>query len=314
MIPQANVESFVERYKAESEAIGLSFFEWTVGLAFDHFRSEEVDVAVIEVGMGGRLDSTNVITPQLSIITNIGWDHMQFLGDSLDKIAKEKAGIIKRGQPVVVGRSQRETEGVFRSIALKLDAPISFADQQFPMDIPESPLTAGYQSENVQTVLIAAQTLQQLGWNIREAHIVAGFKHVMHNTGLRGRWETLSEAPLVICDVGHNVEGITGATQQLARVRKGTLYLILGFVADKDVKQLLSLFPKDATYLLTAPAIPRALSIADLSELATGMKIKHDLFHGVADAYSAALEWAKPEDTIFVGGSTFVVADLLAAL
>jgi len=314
MIPEADVIKFVAQYKDSCEEMGLSFFEWTVGLAFDHFRSYEVDVAVIEVGMGGRLDSTNVVQPELSVITNIGMDHTQFLGDTLDKIAKEKAGIIKRGKPVVIGRSQRETEGVFRGIALQLDSAIAFADQQFPLDVPESALTGTYQTENFQTVLIAIAELKRLGWNITKYQIEAGFKNVMTNTGLRGRWETIQEEPRVICDVGHNTEGIKHVVQQLSKERKGRLHLILGFVTDKDAKELLSLFPKDAEYLLTAPSIPRALSITDLSEMATEMGIKHDLFHQVRDAYSAALKSTDPGDTIFVGGSTFVVADLLAAI
>ncbi len=314
MIPQEDVIKFVSQYKDPCEEMGLSFFEWTVGLAFDYFRTNEVDIAVIEVGMGGRLDSTNVVQPELSVITNIGMDHTQFLGESLDKIAKEKAGIIKRGKPVVIGRSQRETEGIFRGIALQLDSAIAFADQQFPMGVPDSALTGTYQTENFQTALIALEELKRLSWNITENHIEAGFKNVLTNTGLRGRWETIQEEPRVICDVGHNAEGINHMVQQLAKESRGRLYLILGFVADKDAKELLSMFPKDAEYLLTAPTIPRALPITDLSEMATEMGVKHDLFHQVRDAYSTALKSAGPGDTIFVGGSTFVVADLLTAI
>lgn len=314
MIPEQAVVAFVEQYKAQFDPLGLSFFEWSVGLAFDHFRSSAVDIAVVEVGMGGRLDSTNVLTPELSVITNIGLDHMQFLGGTLDKIAKEKAGIIKRGIPVVIGRSQRETEGIFRGIALQLDAPIAFADQQFPMDVPPSSLKGKYQHENFQTVLISIDQLRQGRWDISDEHIALGFQKVMENTGLRGRWEVIQENPRVICDVGHNKEGIAYIVEQLASERSGTLHLILGFVEDKNVRELLSMFPKDAEYLLSAPSIPRALPLTDLSELATGMGIKHDLFHRVPDAYKAAIKSASKDDTIFVGGSTFVVADFLASI
>jgi dihydrofolate synthase/folylpolyglutamate synthase len=314
MIPKAEVVSFVDTYKEQFESIGLSFFEWTVGLAFHHFRTQEVDVAVVEVGMGGRLDSTNVVTPDLSVITNIDLDHTQFLGDTLAKIAKEKAGIIKKGRPVVVGRSQRETEGIFRSIALQLDAPIAFADQQFPMDAPASDLQGPYQSENFLTALISIDELRRHGYDIPSEAVDRGFASVKKNTGLRGRWEVLQENPRVICDVGHNEEGLKHTVQQLEKISDGNLYLILGFVSDKDVKKILSLFPKGAKYHLTAPTIPRAFPLTDLSEIATDMGIKHDLYHQVKDAYSSMMKEAGEKDTVFVGGSTFVVADLLAFL
>ena len=314
MISENEVVEFVEAYKEAFEAIDLSFFEWSVGLAFHHFKKEQVDVVVLEVGMGGRLDSTNVVDPVLSVITNIGMDHTQFLGDTAALIAREKAGIIKKNRPVVIGKSQRETEGIFRKIALEKDARITFADQQFPMDVPSTPLTGAYQDENFQTVLIACEELVALGWKIEEQHITRGFANVIKNTGLRGRWEVLQEAPRVICDVGHNKEGLGFSARQVVQENKGKLFLILGFVNDKNVDELLPLFPADATYLLTAPSIPRAMPITDLSETATRLGIKHDLYHGVSDAYASALKRAKKEDTIFIGGSTFVVADLLKYL
>lgn len=314
MISENEVVEFVDAYKEAFEAIDLSFFEWSVGLAFHHFKKEQVDVVVLEVGMGGRLDSTNVVDPALSVITNIGMDHTQFLGDTVALIAREKAGIIKKSRPVVIGKSQRETEGIFRKIALEKDARITFADQQFPMDVPPTPLTGAYQAENFQTVLIACEELVTLGWNIEEQHITLGFANVIKNTGLRGRWEVLQAAPRVICDVGHNKEGLGFSAGQLKRENKGKLFLILGFVNDKNVDELLPLFPADATYLLTAPSIPRAMPLTDLSEAATRLGIKHDLYHGVHDAYASAMKRATKEDTIFIGGSTFVVADLLKHL
>lgn len=314
MIPEEEVVSFVEKYRSQFEEIQLSFFEWTVGLAFSHFIEKKVDIAVIEVGMGGRLDSTNVVKPDLSVITNIGYDHTKFLGATLDKIATEKAGIIKRMVPVVVGRSQRETEGIFRSIALKLDAPIAFADQQFPAEVPATPLGGPYQSENHQTALIAVQELVKVGWNISTANINDGFANVLDNTKIRGRWELLQQNPNVICDVAHNQEGLQFVVDQLAKESFDQLHLVLGFVDDKNVSELLDLFPKKAKYYLSSPSIPRAFPLTDLSELATSKGITHGLYHPVFDGYKSALKAAQPGDLVFVGGSTFVVADLLAGL
>lgn len=314
MIPQAEVTAFVEAFKDTFEPLQLSFFEWSVGLAFHHFRKEQVDIAIVEVGMGGRLDSTNVIVPELALITNIGMDHAQFLGDTLSKIAQEKAGIIKPNVPVVIGRSQRETEGVFRKTALGLDAPITFADQQFPMDLPSCPLKGGYQKENFQGVLVAVDCLVKQGWKIEEAHIEAGFEHVLENTGLRGRWEVLQSSPKVICDVGHNMEGIERLMSQLSAECEGQLHLVLGFVNDKHIGDILDLLPRDAKFYFCQANIPRALPIDRLQQAADEKRIEHQAFPEVWAAYQAAMAKSVANDTVFVGGSTFVVADLLASL
>lgn len=315
MIPEKDVMSFVDEYRSKFEPLDLSFFEWSVGLAFHHFVREKVDIAVIEVGMGGRLDSTNVVKPLLSVITNIGMDHTQFLGDSLPRIAAEKAGIIKKNTPVVIGQTHRETEGVFRRIAINADAPIVFADQQFPMDVPGCPLKGVYQMENFQTALITIEQLREQGWNIPDDAIQKGFANVLTNTGLRGRWEIISESPLVICDVAHNKPGIEVVAGQLKAESEGKkMHLVLGFVSDKDVKGMLAMFPGEAEYYLSQPFIPRALPIEELSAAARELKISHRTFTTVKEAYEAALAKAAPDDLVFVGGSNFVVADLLSAV
>lgn len=315
MIPEKDVMSFVDEYRSRFEPLDLSFFEWSVGLAFHHFVREKVDIAVVEVGMGGRLDSTNVVKPLLSVITNIGMDHTQFLGDSLPRIAAEKAGIIKKNTPVVIGQTHRETEGVFRRIAINADAPIVFADQQFPMDVPGCPLKGVYQMENFQTALITIEQLREQGWNIPDDAIQKGFANVLTNTGLRGRWEIISESPLVICDVAHNKPGIEVVAGQLKAESEGKkMHLVLGFVSDKDVKGMLAMFPGEAEYYLSQPSIPRALPIEELAAAARGLKISHRTFTTVKEAYEAALAKAAPDDLVFVGGSNFVVADLLSAV
>lgn len=314
VIPQDDIIRFVGQYQNPFETLQLSFFEWSVGLAFEHFRQAEVDIAIVEVGMGGRLDSTNVITPELSIITNIGMDHSQFLGDNLTQIAREKGGIIKPGVPVVVGQSHRETEGIFRKLALVQDATIAFADQQFPMDVPPCPLKGNYQKENFQTALISIDQLRQRGMEISDEHIKEGFANVVSNTGLRGRWETLRTHPKVICDVGHNREGIEHIADQLANTPHHDMHLVLGFVSDKEVIDLLKLFPENTSLYLCQPSIPRAMPIDRLAGTADQIGLKFKSFKSVPEAYQAALSAAHTDDLVFVGGSTFVVADLLAHL
>lgn len=310
-ISEEAVTRFVTDHKADFEKLELSFFEWNVGLAFEYFALSEVDIAIVEVGMGGRLDSTNVVNPELSIITNIGMDHNQFLGETLARIAMEKGGIIKRNVPTVIGKSQRETEGVFRKMALQLDAPIVFADQFFPHDIPPCPLTGIYQLENFQTALTAIERLQAIGWKIKPEDIVSGFQNVVQNTNLRGRWEKLQDKPLVLCDVGHNIDGLKAIVDQLSKTPYHDLHLVLGFVSDKNVGEALSLFPKDANLYLCEPDVPRALPIGRLTKVADEMNLKFQAFNSVKMAYSQARKTAHSEDLIFVGGSTFVVADLL---
>lgn len=314
VISEKAVVDFVTEHKQTFESIDLSFFEWTVGLAFQQFADQEVDIAIIEVGMGGRLDSTNVITPQLSIITNIGWDHTQFLGDTLEKIAGEKAGIIKEEVPVLIGKTQTETAPVFIERAKALRTPVVFADKQKMVPVLESDLRGKYQAENFQTVLVACAWLGGLGWKITPAAAKAGLGNVKRNSGLRGRWEVLQENPRVICDVGHNREGITHITEQLEKTPHKTLHLVLGFVSDKDVKDILSLFPSTATFYLCQASIPRAMDVEELAALATELDLNSKSFPDVTTAYQAALENAQKEDLVFVGGSTFVVADLLREL
>ncbi|GAB5539862.1 MAG: folylpolyglutamate synthase/dihydrofolate synthase family protein [Salibacteraceae bacterium] len=311
MISEEVVIAFVSVHQSKFEDMNLSFFEWTVGLAFEHFASQKVDIAIVEVGMGGRLDSTNVISPELSIITNIGNDHSQFLGDSLAQIAMEKAGIIKRQAPVVVGRSQRETEGVFRKVSLDREAPITFADQQFPDDIPPSSLKGLYQRENFQTVVIAIEKLRELGWKLTESALTDGFQKVVSNTGLRGRWEVINERPTVVTDVAHNTEGLTYIFDQLRRTPYHDLHLVLGFVNDKNVSEILNLLPEGAFLYLTQPDIPRAMPIDRLKQLATDADLRFEAFNNVSMAVESAKSKAIADDLIFVGGSTFIVADLL---
>lgn len=312
MISEQSVVDFVENHRKDFESISLSFFEWSVGLAFEHFKNQKVDIAVVEVGMGGRLDSTNVITPILSVITNIGLDHTQYLGESLTQIAREKGGIIKPKVPVVIGQSHRETEGVFRKIALALDSSIVFADQQFPQMVPENPLGGDYQKENFQTVLIALEVLERHGWKIPKDAIQNGFFSVISNTGLRGRWEIIQQDPLVIADVAHNIDGLRSIVAQLNAFKWPKVHFVLGFVSDKEVGDILRLFPKIANYYLCQPNIPRAMPIERLKGLADQANIKYDSFETVQDAVHAAIGKAMKDDIVYVGGSTFVVADLLS--
>ena len=311
MISEEKVVEFVSKHKSSFETLQLSFFEWTVGLAFDFFANEKVDIAIIEVGMGGRLDSTNVVNPELAIITNIGTDHSQFLGDTPDKIAKEKAGIIKPNTPTIIGRSQRETEGVFRKIALQRDAPLIFADQQFPDEIPSSPLNGAYQKENFQTVVISCEKLDRLGWKTNSENISRGFQNVLTNTGLRGRWELIQNNPPIICDIAHNVEGIEIVFKQLKTTPFHDLHIILGFVNDKNVKDILELVPKDAKLYLCEPNIPRAMPIERLSQIARDVDLNFNAYKNVLEATTVARSKAISDDLIFIGGSTFIVADLL---
>lgn len=314
MVLQQEVVTFVDRYREAFEKIGLSFFEWSVGLAFQYFSDQKVEVAVVETGMGGRLDSTNVITPDLSIITNIGLDHTQFLGNTFAAIAAEKAGIIKKHVPVVIGKTQSETKAVFEEKSRAMSAEIYFADAVPLQEFPPSPLKGSYQKENFQTVLTAVSILQKNSYDIPDTAIPKGFGRVIENTGLRGRWETLQEKPRVICDVGHNKAGLAHVTEQLKKEPAGQLHLVLGFVSDKSVGEILGLFPKDAWFYFCQPSVPRRMPVEELVPVAEGFGLRFSTFQSVGEAYHAALGSANADDVIFIGGSTFVVADLLAAL
>lgn len=335
MIPKEDVVEFVRRWKASGSPLHPSFFELTMMMAFDWFAKRHVDYAVIEVGMGGRLDSTNIITPQMCVITNISNDHTQFLGDTLVKIASEKAGIIKAGIPVVVGEGDGDVRKVFADKAAACGAPATFAEESPRLrSISENPewgweciskegefrlpLAGDYQKKNINTVLNAIDVLRDCGVEVSDGSVVAGIENVETLTGLRGRWTRIQERPLVIADTGHNIAGITYNMGQLRRIlesRKGaTLRIVIGFVADKEIDKILRVLPADAEYYITNAQIPRALPAADLQERFIQAGLDGKVFDTVARAYSAASDDARENDVIFIGGSTFIVADFLASL
>jgi dihydrofolate synthase/folylpolyglutamate synthase len=310
MIPKKNVSEFVEKHKPFFESNQLSFFEMTVGLAFDYFRSEKVDIAIIEVGMGGRLDSTNIITPEISVITNIGLDHTQFLGNTLERVAVEKAGIIKPEIPVVIGETVPETQQVFKMVASGKNAPIMFAKSLNTSDFT-SDLKGIYQEKNIKTVLATLEILKEKGWNISEENIKKGLLNTVKNTGLMGRWQILGNNPKVVCDTGHNKDGLQLVTAQLAKESFEKLHIVLGVVSDKDLASVLPLFPKNATYYFCKPNIPRGMDASLLLSSARGFGLMGEEYISVLNAYKAALRAASERDLIFIGGSTFVVAEVL---
>ena len=303
------VVDFVKNNKAFFEQHQLSFFEMTVGLAFDYFTKEHVDVAVIEVGMGGRLDSTNVITPLVSVITNIGFDHTQFLGDTLPKIAFEKAGVIKRNIPVVIGEYADETKPVFEEKATFEDAPIVFAQDNSEV-LYDCALKGDYQKQNMKTVLKAVELLQN-AFEISDLHIQNGFKKVISNTGLLGRWQILNEKPFVVTDTAHNAHGLKIVLSQIQKHEFETLHIVLGVVNDKDLDSILPLFPKNAKYYFCKPNLPRGLDAAVLRDVASKYGLKGMVCNSVTEAYENASDNAIVTDFIYVGGSTFVVAEII---
>lgn len=332
-IPQNEVVKFVEANKGAFEKIEPSFFEWTVGLAFDYFVKEEVDIAVIEVGLGGRLDSTNVINPVACLITNISMDHMNLLGDTLPKIATEKAGIIKARVPIVISQTQLEVISVFNDKAKELKAPIEFADKNFKITSfeytgpylkvtvlhkkinlstqYELDLQGSYQLKNLPGVLNMVDILKQKGFMIEEKEVASALKQVQKTTGLHGRWQTLSEKPLVIADTGHNEDGIKEVLENLKRYPYTKLHFVLGVVNDKDISKILKMLPKDATYYFCKASIPRALDENQLSILAKKAGLSGTTFKTVPEALAKAKKQAKAKDLVFVGGSTFTVADVI---
>lgn len=308
-------EDFVVRFIAQNKSFfeenQLSFFEMTVGLAFDYFRQEKVDIAIIEVGLGGRLDSTNIISPLLSVITNIGMDHVQFLGNTIEKIAFEKAGIIKPKTPVVIGEYTSETKPVFEKKANETQSDIFFASDLIEETYP-SVLLGDYQKQNKKTVLQAIRVLQsQNQFQISKENIKNGFWNVVKNTGLQGRWQQLKETPKVICDTAHNKHGLEIVMNQVSNQKFDKLHLVLGVVNDKDLEDILPLFPKNATYYFCRPNIPRGLDALALQEKASTFGLKGKVYNSVTEAYKSALENASEADFIYVGGSTFVVAEIL---
>ncbi len=310
MIPKKYVSEFVENHKLYFEKNQLSFFEMTVGLAFDYFRKEKVGIAIVEVGMGGRLDSTNILTPDVSVITNIGLDHTQFLGDTLEKVASEKAGIIKEGIPVIVGETLPETKQVFEKMASEKNAEITFAETNDSSN-HASDLKGSYQQKNIKTVLATLRILKKRGWNISEENIQKGLLNTIKNTGLMGRWQVLGENPKVICDTGHNKDGLQLVMEQLSKESFKKLHIVLGVVSDKDLASVLPLFPKDAVYYFCKPNIPRGLDASLLLTQARGFGLIGEEYISVTKAYSAALEAAAANDLVFIGGSTFVVAEVV---
>ena len=308
-IPEDYVVNFISENKSFLEKHSLSFFEMTVGMAFSYFAEEKVDIAVIEVGLGGRFDSTNIITPEVSLITNISKDHTDILGDTLPKIAFEKAGIIKQNVPVVISEYQEETAPVFTAKAKEMNAPIIFANHI------ETSLTTdlqgAYQEKNIKGVIAVTELLIHQGWDITPENIAQGLLHVVHNTNLKGRWQTLGSCPTIVCDTGHNVGGLTYVMEQLKKQTYTHLHIVVGFVKEKDVNSVLELFPKEATYYFCSPAIARGLNVDTLKEIATTKGLQGERYSSVAEALNAAKAQALPTDFIFVGGSTFVVAEVV---
>lgn len=309
-IPEAFVVKFIKENKYFLEKNELSFFEMTVGLAFDYFAKSKVDIGIIEVGLGGRLDSTNIINPELSIITNIGYDHTQFLGETLQKIATEKAGIIKSNTGVVIGESQSELIDIFINKSRSLNADIYFADKEINQSLPSS-LLGDYQKKNIKTVLQSLLVLKAKGFAVLDIHIKKGLENVQKLTGLRGRWEVLSENPKTICDTAHNREALTLVFNQLNKESFASLHIVIGIVNDKNLDKLLDVFPKQAQYYFCRPNIPRGMDAELLAEKFYDVGLKGRAYGSVKIAFQAAKKHALNEDLIFIGGSTFVVAEVL---
>ena len=323
MIPQEVVVDFVDHNREMIDRYKLSFFEMTVGMAFDYFAKEKVDIAVIEVGMGGRLDSTNVITPLLSVVTNIGLDHTQFLGDTLEKIAVEKAGIIKEGVPVVIGETQTETTPVFIDTAAAHHAPITFADQHYVVDDIgryTDELTGEYQKHNIATVLEAVEVLRgTTDYELKPDAVRNGLAKVVTNTHLHGRWERIGESPLTICETAHNEPGILAMLGKLQTMRFDHLHLVYGCVNDKDYRHILQLLNAKLSTLdaqlcwyFSQPSVPRGLPVSDLQKTAAELGIEGVAYYNVKEAIAAAQKKAGDKDLVLVTGSIFLVADALA--
>lgn len=328
-VTQEFVVDFVAKYRKVFEPMHPSFFELATAMAFLYFKTQQVDVAIIEVGLGGRLDCTNIITPDLCLITNISYDHVQFLGDTLPKIAAEKAGIIKPGVPVVIGEATAETRPVFQQKAHQMQAPILFAEDyeliknasrnekgQWVYDTKTfhtlvGELSGNCQLKNTNTLLCALEQLQQKGYSFTEQNVQVAFAHVCELTGLMGRWQIIQECPLTICDTGHNVGGIQYIVEQLNSISCPTKHIVIGMVNDKDIRSVLQMLPKDAHYYFAQASVKRALPAYELKLLAEKANLQGNSYDSVALALQDAQANAGKNDLIFIGGSTFVVADLL---
>lgn len=331
MIPREEVERFLSEHSDEAFEFRPSFFELTTFMAFQYFASQKVDVAVIEVGLGGRLDTTNVITPDLSIITNISHDHVAMLGNNLSDIAREKAGIIKHGIPTVIGEADGEVKKVFLQRAQEVDTNIYFAQESNALS-QATPSQGGWQYEgtmvgslwgelgglcqekNAATILTAVAQLRQSGYNISDKAIIDGFAHVTTLTGLQGRWQKLGEHPLIICDTGHNTGGIEYIVQQLNATPCHQLHIIIGMVNDKDISGVIAMLPQHARYYFTQASVARALPAEEVARIASEHGLQGTIYPTVEDAMAAAKENAREDDFIFVGGSTFIVADILRTI
>ena len=332
MIPETEVVDFADKYLETMRGIGLSFFEATMCMAFDWFARRGVDIAVVETGLGGRLDSTNIISPLLSVITNIGLDHQKFLGDTVEKIAAEKAGIIKAGVPVVIGERDADTDAVFVEKAAAVGASIVFAEDMYccervgrgeclqtfrvtdlvrggSCDLSVD-LMGGYQARNVVTALAAVSELRRV-LPVDERSVREGMAHAALSTGLRGRWEVIGHEPLTVCDTGHNAHGLRLVAEQLRDERYDKLYMVVGMVDDKDFDSVLPLLPRDAHYIFTSPSVPRALPAGELAVKGAAYGLAGEVVGTVPEALARARGLAGPGDMIFVGGSTFTVADII---
>lgn len=334
MISKSAITGFIKRHKPGLDIIRPSFFEMTFGLCLDYFSKNKTEVAIMETGMGGRLDSTNILHPDLCIITNIGFDHTDFLGDTLAKIAAEKAGIIKAGIPVVVGEAGAETRVVFREKAASVKAPLFFSKEIYKVEkLKESsfsvlrvkitklknkenfevscPLAGEYQLENLRTLMAAIELLKHSGYRISQNEVIAGISKVKENTGFMGRWEILHTKPLVICDTGHNPDGIKAVLSQIQTLKYRNLHFVLGMVEDKDISRILRMLPLSATYYFCKADIPRGLDANELTRQASNVGLQGKVYSSVKEAYAAALSESKSDDLVFVGGSTFIVAEVI---
>lgn len=329
MVSEEFVVDFVERFNALNEGpqVQPSFFELSVIMAFDYFASQKVDIAVIEVGLGGRLDSTNVIEPEVSVITNISLDHTNLLGDSVAEIAAEKAGIIKNNIPVVIGEKQKETTSVFKQKAFDVGTSLVFADsvysvsknekgfyiesESFIMELEEPSLKGNYQQKNLPTIFATIEVLKKRGWEIDDVCLKHGLQQTVTQTGLQGRWQTINDNPRTICDTGHNEAGIHWVTSQLEEEPYENLHIVFGTVNDKNINKVLQLLPQKAKYYFAKANIDRALDVNNLYEQAVKCQLKGERYASVSDAIKAAQQNAGPNDLVFVGGSTFVVAEVL---
>ena len=308
LISDDEIILFLDKYHDEIDRIRSTFFETTTVMALNYFHQKKVDIAIIEVGLGGRLDSTNIIDPELAIITNISLDHTNLLGNTLEKIAIEKAGVIKKNTPVIIGRKQKETTEVFRKIAKQNQAKLIYAsaNKKYKLNLKEH-----YQKENISATLTAITQLQKMNWNISERNIIHGIENTLKNTTFMGRWQSLSKHPLIICDIGHNEDGIKQITQQIAKLDYNKLHFVFGVVKDKNIDIILSLLPKKAQYYFCQANIDRAMDTKELTKKAKESNLNGTSHTSVKQAFEAAKKNATKDDLIFVGGSTFVVAEVL---